>query len=174
MNVKNKLSKLAEERISQRVLYVLIGVIALVFVLFFSVGFYTPFAGDPSFNAPLFTDVLLIFMWALFGLAVFAMVLSLIHSARTISGKQRIVNDIPTYRISVAVFGTTLLCLVLSFMVGSSHPMVINGANYTDKFWLKVSDMFVTSSIVLLLFAIAVTVFGATRYYRKKNKNANV
>ncbi|MFC2276731.1 MAG: hypothetical protein ACFNLG_05655 [Prevotella nigrescens] len=174
MNVKNKLSKLAEERISQRILYVLIGVIALVFVLFFSVGFYTPFAGDPSFNAPLFTDVLLIFMWALFGLAVFAMVLSLIHSARTISGKQRIVNGIPTYRISVAVFGTTLLCLVLSFMFGSSHPMVINGANYTDKFWLKVSDMFVTSSIVLLLFAIVVTVFGATRYYRKKNKNANV
>ena len=113
-------------------------------------------------------------MWILFGLAVFAMVLSLIHSARTISGKQRIVNGIPTYRISVAVFGTTLLCLVLSFMFGSSHPMVINGANYTDKFWLKVSDMFVTSSIVLLLFAIAVTVFGATRYYRKKNKNANV
>ena len=122
MNVKNKLSKLAEERISQRILYVLIGVIALVFVLFFSVGFYTPFAGDPSFNAPLFTDVLLIFMWILFGLVVFAMVLSLIHSARTISGKQRIVNGIPTYRISVAVFGTTLLCLVLSFMVGSSHP----------------------------------------------------
>ena len=51
MNVKNKLSKWAEERISQRILYVLIGVIALVFVLFFSVGFYTPFAGDPSFNA---------------------------------------------------------------------------------------------------------------------------
>ena len=55
MNVRNKLSKWAEERISQRILYVLIGIIALVFVLFFSVGFYTPFAGDPSFNAPLFT-----------------------------------------------------------------------------------------------------------------------
>jgi hypothetical protein len=52
--------------------------------------------------------------------------------------------------------------------------MLINGANYTDTFWLKVSDMFVTSSIVLLLVAIAVTAFGATRYYRKKNKNANV
>ena len=85
MNVKNKLSKWAEERISQRILYVLIGVIALVFVLFFSVGFYTPFAGDPSFNAPLFTDVLLIFMWILFGLAVLTMVVSLIRTARTMS-----------------------------------------------------------------------------------------
>ena len=174
MNVRNKLSKWAEERISQRILYVLIGVIALVFVLFFSVGFYTPFAGDPSFNAPLFTGVLLIFMWILFGLAVLTMVVSLIRTARTMSVKQRVVNGIPTYKISIAVFDTTLLCLVLSFMFGSSHPMVINGANYTDKFWLKVSDMFVTSSIVLLLVAIAVTAFGATRYYRKKNKNANV
>ncbi|MBF1442541.1 MAG: hypothetical protein HXN58_02260 [Prevotella pallens] len=174
MNVRNKLSKWAEERISQRILYVLIGVIALVFVLFFSVGFYTPFAGDPSFNAPLFTDVLLIFMCILFGLAVLTMVVSLIRTARTMSVKQRMVNGIPTYKISIAVFGTTLLCLVLSFVFGSSRPMLINGANYTDTFWLKVSDMFVTSSIVLLLVAIAVTAFGATRYYRKKNKNANV
>ena len=59
MNVRNKLSKWAEERISQRILYVLIGIIALVFVLFFSVGFYTPICWRPFFNAPLFTDVLL-------------------------------------------------------------------------------------------------------------------
>ena len=168
MNLKNRFAKLAEERISQRILYVLIGVIALVFVLFFSVGFYTPFAGDPSFNAPLFTDVLLIFMWILFGLAVFAMVLSLIHSARTISGKQRVVNGIPTYKITIAVFGTTFLCLVLSFLFGSSDSMVINGTTYADKFWLKASDMFVTSSLVLLLAAIGASVFGATRYYRKR------
>ena len=168
MNVKNKLSKLAEERISQRILYVLIGVISLVFVLFFSVGFYTPFAGDPSFNAPLFTDVLLIFMWILFGLAVLTMVVSLIRTARTMSVKQRVVNGIPTYKISIAVFGTTLLCLVLSFVFGSSESMVINGTTYADKFWLKASDMFVISSLVLLLVAIGASVFGATRYYRKR------
>ena len=174
MNVRNKLSKWAEERISQRILYVLIGVIALVFVLFFSIGFYTPFAGDPSFNAPLFTDVLLIFMWILFGLAVLTMVVSLIRTARTMSVKQRVVNGIPTYKISIAVFGTTLFvpCVVVCLRFFSSYAY--NGANYTDTFWLKVSDMFVTSSIVLLLVAIAVTAFGATRYYRKKNKNANV
>ena len=123
MNVRNKLSKWAEERISQRILYVLIGVISLVFVLFFSVGFYTPFAGDPSFNAPLFTDVLLIFMWILFGLAVLTMVVSLIRTARTMSVKQRVVNGIPTYKISIAVFGTTLFvpCVVVCLRFFSSY-----------------------------------------------------
>ena len=168
MNLKNRFAKLAEERISQRVLYVLIGIVALVFVLFFSVGFYAPFAENPAFNAPLLTDALIIFMWILLGLTVLVMLLSVFHTVKTISVKQRVVNGIPTYKITIAVFGTTFLCLVLSFVFGSSESMVINGATYADKFWLKASDMFVTSSLVLLLAAIGASVFGATRYYRKR------
>lgn len=168
MNLKNKFAKLAEERISQRVLYVLIGIAALVFVLFFSVGFYAPFAENPAFNAPLLTDALIVFMWILLGLTVLVMLLSVFHTVKTISVKQRVVNGIPTYKITIAVFGTTFLCLVLSFLFGSSESMVINGATYADKFWLKASDMFVTSSLVLLLAAIGASVFGATRYYRKR------
>ena len=168
MNLKNRFSKLAEERISQRILYVLIGIAALVFVLFFSVGFYTPFAENPVFNAPLLTDALIVFMWILLGLTVLVMLLSVFHTVKTISVKQRVVNGIPTYKITIAVFGTTFLCLVLSFLFGSSESMVINGTTYADKFWLKASDMFVTSSLVLLLAAIGASVFGATRYYRKR------
>lgn len=168
MNLKNRFAKLAEERISQRVLYVLIGIAALVFVLFFSVGFYAPFAENPAFNAPLLTDALIVFMWILLGLTVLVMLLSVFHTVKTISVKQRVVNGIPTYKITIAVFGTTFLCLVLSFLFGSSDSMVINGATYADKFWLKASDMFVTSSLVLLLAAIGASVFGATRYYRKR------
>ena len=168
MNLKNRFAKLAEERISQRVFYVLIGIAALVFVLFFSVGFYTPFAENPAFNAPLLTDALIVFMWILLGLTVLVMLLSVFHTVKIISVKQRVVNGIPTYKITIAVFGTTFLCLVLSFLFGSSESMVINGATYADKFWLKASDMFVTSSLVLLLAAIGASVFGATRYYRKR------
>ncbi|GAB6975350.1 hypothetical protein [Prevotella falsenii] len=168
MKLKNRFANLAEERISQRVLYVLTGIAALIFVLFFSVGFYVPLAENPAFNAPLLTDALIVFMWILFGLTVLVMLLSVFHTVKTISVKQRVVNGIPTYRITTVVFGTTFVCLVLSFVFGSSDSMVINGATYADKFWLKASDMFVTSSLVLLLAAIGVTVFGATRYYRKR------
>ena len=50
------------ERISQRVLYLLIALTVMVFALFYFVAYDRPFADDPSFNAPLFTDLLLVFM----------------------------------------------------------------------------------------------------------------
>ena len=35
----------------------------VVFALFFLVGYDMPFLENPDFNAPLFTDVLIILMW---------------------------------------------------------------------------------------------------------------
>ena len=51
------------ERISQRVLYLLMGIVGLVFVLFFFVGFDQPYMENPDFNAPLFTDAVLSLCW---------------------------------------------------------------------------------------------------------------
>lgn len=50
------------EKISQRVFYCLLGLAALVFALFFLVGYDMPFEENPDFNAPLFTNVLLFLM----------------------------------------------------------------------------------------------------------------
>ena len=68
------------EKISQRVLYLLISLTVLVFLLFYCVGYDHPFADNPSFNAPLFTDLLLMFMPLLallaLGLSIWAVVRS--------------------------------------------------------------------------------------------------
>ena len=53
------------ERVSQRVLYVVIAFTVIVFGLFYTIGYDRPFDDDPSFNAPLFTDLLLAFMFVL-------------------------------------------------------------------------------------------------------------
>ena len=47
------------ERGSQRVLFAIIAVTAVVFALFYLVGFNHPFPDDPDFNEPRLTDVLL-------------------------------------------------------------------------------------------------------------------
>ena len=44
---------------------------------------------------------------------------------------------------------------------------MVNGENFTDSFWLRITDMFVNSSLLLLVLAAGVVAFGATRYYRK-------
>ena len=116
MNLKNRFAKLAEERISQRVLYVLIGIAALVFVLFFSVGFYAPFAENPAFNAPLLTDALIVFMWILLGLTVFCHAIVCVPYGEDNLREAACSERDSTYKITIAVFGTTFLCLVLSFL----------------------------------------------------------
>ena len=53
------LVKMDEERISQRILYVMVGLVVAVFLCFYLIGFDEPFAADSSFNAPMLTDLLI-------------------------------------------------------------------------------------------------------------------
>lgn len=103
------------EKISQQVFYIMIGLAVLVFGLFFLVGYDLPFEENPDFNAPLFTDVLILLMWLFLiegtGLAVFSM----IRDYRS-SKSEAVVNGIPVRRIfritwigTLAVFAAYLL-----------------------------------------------------------------
>lgn len=57
-------------------------------------------------------------------------------------------------------------------LLGGSAPMLINGENYADWLWLKLSDMFVITSLLMLVAGIGAVCFGATRYIRKKTKES--
>lgn len=70
-------------------------------------------------------------------------------------------------KIGYSVAGGTFFILLLTFLLGSSAPMKINGADFTDAFWLRVSDMFVSSSLLLIVAAVAVVIYGSTKYIRK-------
>lgn len=166
---ENKVDKkLNAERLSQRMLYILIGFIAVSFGAFYLIGFDMPFVENPAFNAPLLTDLVIITMWVLFAGTLAIAGFSLFKAIRSTAKSESVVNNIPVRKISIVVFSATLLCLVLTFVLGSSEAMQINGEEFTDRFWLKAADMFVSSSIILLVSAIGVVIFGATRYYRKR------
>ena len=162
------LVKMDEERISQRILYVMVGLVVAVFLSFYLIGFDEPFAADSSFNAPMLTDLLIGFMWFLFGIAVVAAGIAAVRSVRLARNNERLSNGVPARKITTIVYGTTFLCLVLTFVFGSAKTMIINGQNFSDTFLLRISDMFVNSSLFLLLCAAGVVIFGATRYYRKE------
>ena len=154
---KNK----SAEQISQKVFRLMIGLAVLVFGLFYLIGYDLPFDENPDFNAPLFTDVLIFLMWLFLiggvGLAVYSMV----KDYRS-SKSEAVVNGVPVRRI----FRITWLTLLA--VLGGSDPMLINGENYADWLWLKLSDMFVITSLLMLLAGIGAVCFGATRYIRKK------
>lgn len=161
--------KKSAEQVSQRIFYILIALAVLVFGLFFLVGYDMPFEENPDFNAPLFTDVLIGLMWLFLvggvGLAIYSM-----WKDYRGSRSEAVVNGVPVRRIFRITWIGLLALLVLTFALGSSDPMLINGENYADWLWLKLSDMFVITSLLMLLAGMGAVIFGATRYIRKVKK----
>jgi putative exporter of polyketide antibiotics len=167
----SKIKHWSTERISQCVLYVLVGLSALVFAAFYLIGYDTPFEEDPNFNAPLLTDVLLMFMFVLLILGIAVGIWAVVKSLRVHNSEDKLVNSVPATKISYSIAGFTFVLLIFTFVLGSSSTMLINGQKYTDAFWLKVSDMFVWSCLIMIVVAVAAVIFGFTRYYRK-DRNA--
>ena len=53
---------LTTEQISSRIFYVIVALSAVLFILFWLIGYDMPYEEDPEYNAPLLTGVLASFM----------------------------------------------------------------------------------------------------------------
>jgi len=63
----------------------------------------------------------------------------------------------------------TILLLVLTFLLASVKPLLINGHRFESTFWLRAADMFIASSVVLLLVAAVAYVYA--EYVSRKLSN---
>ncbi len=157
------------EKISRRVLYALIGIIILIYVLFALIRFDMPYDENPNFNAPLFTDALII-LSVLLLIGTFVITIGSVIRSYKESPREKESNGIPYRRIGSCIGIGVLVCLAITYALGSGNPMSINGKVYTDMFWLKIADMFVFTAIILLVVSIGAMIFGATRYGRRDKK----
>ena len=170
--MKTRTRKWTSERISQTVLYVIVGLTAVVFALFRLVGYDIPYFDNPELNAPLLTGVLIAFMILL---TVVAVAIALIAACRSLKKNRRaakVVDGIHAARLARTVVAVVIVSLVLTFALGSTQPVAVNGAAYDDSFWLRAADMFVNSSLLLIAVAVAAVVFGATRSVRRHKKQS--
>lgn len=158
------------EKISQRVFYILVALSVVVFGLFFLVGYDMPFEENPDFIAPLFTNLVLGLMWLVLVGAIALALFSVAKTVRKTSKSDAIVNGVNENKIFRITWFVTVVLLVVSFGIGSSEPMSINGNDYAEWLWLKLSDMFVYTSVAMLVIALGAVTFGATRYIRKGKK----
>lgn len=165
-----KMRKYSTERISQSFFYVLMTISVLAFVLYYLVGFNTPSLEDPNFTAPLLTDVLLVLMIVALVVSIAVTAVAVFVGLRKRNPDDRTVNGVPASLISWITVGVTFALLVVTFLLGSTRAMTINGREYADVVMLKLSDMFVSSSLVMILLAVGTVLFGYTRYIRRRNK----
>ena len=58
-----------------------------------------------------------------------------------------------------------------AYLLAGTQPLVINGKPFSDTFWLRTSDMFINTSVVLILIAIIGAAIGYSGIMRKMNNH---
>lgn len=158
------------DRLAGRVLALLIALAALMFGAFFLVGYDMPYFEDEAFNAPLLTDALLVFTYVLCAMAAAVALVSVVRGVRMRGGSSYGVGGVPSGRIALGVALLLVVTLAVTFALGSSEPLRVNGKVFADALWLKLTDMFIWTSAVLGLVAVAVVAFGVSGMNRRVNR----
>lgn len=99
-------------------------------------------------------DILIILIYITLGAAITLTLWSIVRKVRTIgkvSGKR---HGIPVTMINIVVNTLAIAILAVSYLIGDTETMIVNNSEYSDKVWLSVTDMFVTTGLLLLLIGI--------------------
>ena len=155
---------MSTQRLSARILMVLVGIIAVVFCAFFLIGYDNPYEENPAFNAPRLTNFIIILTYLLIIGTLALTIFSLVMAYRNRNKSAAVVNNVPATRIAYIISGGVVALLILTFLLGSSTPMVINGEQYTQALWLKTADMFIFTAIILLVVAIATVAYSSFKH----------
>jgi hypothetical protein len=116
-----------------------------------------------SFVSPFIADIMLWLMYIAIVVAVIVTIVSMARTVRLRTKDEEVVNGVPRTRMAWIVIVAFLLCLVLTFLLGSSEPVKTNGKLFTDTFWLKATDMFIYTSLILIIGCFAGVVLSRFR-----------
>jgi hypothetical protein len=153
------IEKSKEQKISDMVLYAIMAVSAVVLVVFFAWGYDTPYEENPDFNAPLFSDGLIILQMVLVVLAAIATVVGAVNSLTVGRGKAE-ANDKVNIAEKVAgpiAWGTCFVSLVVGVIYGfmfKDEQMIINNEAWQNPTESIESDICIWSIGILTLGTI--------------------
>lgn len=111
----------------------------------------------------IFSSIVVIALELVVAVAVGVYIWSVVRSILKRDKGSSIINGIPTRTISRSIAILTFILLAATFILGSKAPIMINGLTYDSSLWLKMSDMFVISLIIMLLLATIAVVADTIR-----------
>lgn len=115
----------------------------------------------------LLAEVMLWLMYALLLVASGVTLWSVVHSLRKRSREQSPTRGVPARPVAYAAAGLLVGTMILSFLLASTRPLLINGEVFDDTFWLRVTDMFIWTLIVMLTVAVAGVLIGMSGLSRR-------
>lgn len=111
-------------------------------------------------------DVLLYIIYVMLGLVTGLTVWSGIHGLRCHGVDLEVQGEGRADRRRWIAWGTAgllVVTLLLTFLFGSDKPLLINGQWFRDTFWLKLADMFIFTTMVMLVLAVVGVVIGSLK-----------
>ena len=108
-----------------------------------------------SLVSPLVADIMLWLMYIAVAVAIVVTLCSVVKTLRMRTKDDEIINGVPQTRIAWTTAGCFLVCLAVTYLLGSSEPLMTNGTLFASKFWLKAVDMFIYTSIILIIGCLA-------------------
>lgn len=108
-------------------------------------------------DSDILIDVIIMAMYVLLAVATALCLWSAWHGVRTHQRRQ-------STRIGYVVAGSTALLLLVTYLFGSTRPLLSNGKVFDNPVWLRLADMFIYSSLILI---IACSVVAAIAKFRR-------
>lgn len=117
----------------------------------------------------MFVELLLDSIYILLAMAVMLTGWSAVRSVRLRKGQHE-GGGVPVRGIAWGVFALLVLTFGATALLADVSPMTINGHLYDSTTWLRVSDMLINTSAVLMLVAVICLIVGYTGVVRKYMK----
>jgi hypothetical protein len=108
-----------------------------------------------SLVSPFFADLMLWLMYFAVIAAIAVTIASVVKTLRMRTKDDEVVNGVPQARIAWTTAFCFVVCLAVTWLLGSSRPLLTNGQLFTSTFWLKTTDMFIYTSIILIIGCFA-------------------
>ncbi|MDO4820295.1 MAG: hypothetical protein Q3994_07990 [Prevotella sp.] len=147
---------------AKKIKYILIGLIAVVFILFYCRGYDMPWGGNPEFSEPLFTNIVL---WLVVAVLIVAFAVAVISVVATNKYRHSAINRSDDRR-GVRIWGGVALVVVImliSAIVSGTDALMVNGKACEDALTLRMAGMFVPTIVIMLIITIAIIVASMVR-----------
>lgn len=152
-------------KIASIVYYVLLALSAVVFVLFFCVGFGNQESLPSGFyKSPQFTNLL---MWWMYILVAICGICTVVGAVTAKGGK--VDSQMPAWGDTLAKVGLWLFVpvLLVAWFLGSKAPIMTGTGLYEDAFWLQATDAIIYTVYVLLVVTVVALVASLSGVFKK-------
>ena len=99
-----------------------------------------------------------VMLWLMYGAVAVALGVTGLSVWKTVSMRTKddeVINGVPQTRIAWTTAGIFVAILFVTYLFGSSEPLITNGKVFDSPFWLKLTDMFIYTSVILILGCFA-------------------